>query len=44
MQFYAQVWDSQHSPEETYEIPMEYSAYEIAEELKKKLGLDDEQQ
>lgn len=42
--FYAQVWDSQHSPEETYEIPMEYSAYEIAEELKKKLGLDDEQQ
>lgn len=37
--FYAQVWDTQHSPEETYEIPMEYSAYEIAEELKEKLGL-----
>ena len=37
--FYAQVWDSQHSPEEDYEIPMEYSAYEIAEELKEKLGL-----
>lgn len=37
--FYAQVWDPQHSPEETYEIPMEYSAYEIAEELKENLGL-----
>lgn len=37
--FYAQVWDPQHSLEETYEIPMEYSAYEIAEELKEKLGL-----
>ena len=37
--FYAQVWDTQHSPEETYEIPMQYSAYEITKELKKKLGL-----
>ena len=37
--FYAQVWDPQHSPEEDYEIPMEYSAYEIAEELREKLGL-----
>lgn len=37
--FYAQVWDTQHSPEEDYEIPMRYSAYEIMEELKEKLGL-----
>ena len=37
--FYAQVWDSQHDPEETYEIPIQYSAYDIAEELKEKLGL-----
>ena len=37
--FYAQVWDPQHSPDETYEIPMKFSAYEIREELKKKLGL-----
>ncbi|MCF2569337.1 hypothetical protein I6E09_09195 [Mediterraneibacter glycyrrhizinilyticus] len=33
--FYAQVWDSQHSLDETYEIPMKYSAFDIAEELKK---------
>lgn len=38
--FYAQVWNSQHSPDETYEIPMRYSAFEIAEELKKKLELE----
>ena len=38
--FYAQVWDTQHRPEEDYEIPMQYSAYEIMDELKKKLGLD----
>jgi len=37
--FYAQVWDPQHSLEETYEIPMKFSAYEIREELKEKLGL-----
>lgn len=37
--FYAQVWDPQHSPEENYEIPMKYSAYEITKELKEKLGL-----
>lgn len=37
--FYAQVWDTQHSPEETYEIPMRFSAYEIREEIKEKLGL-----
>ena len=37
--FYAQVWNPQHSPDEDYEIPMQYSAYEIMEELKKKLGL-----
>ena len=37
--FYAQVWDPQHSEDETYEIPMRFSAYEIREELKKKLDL-----
>lgn len=37
--FYAQVWDPQHSPEETYEIPMRFSAYEIREEIEKELGL-----
>ena len=38
--FWAQVWDAQHSPEETYEIPILYSAYGITKELKEKLGLD----
>ncbi|MBQ6408389.1 MAG: FAD-dependent oxidoreductase [Butyrivibrio sp.] len=37
--FYAQVWDCQHSKDETYEIPMKYSAYDITNELKNKLGL-----
>lgn len=37
--FYAQVWDPQHSKDETYEISMQYSAYEIMMELKEKLGL-----
>ena len=37
--FYAQVWDPQHSPDETYEIPMKYSAFEIMQELKKKLAV-----
>ncbi len=37
--FFAQVWDAQHDREETYEIPIQYSAYEIMTELKKKLGL-----
>lgn len=37
--FYAQVWNPQHSPDETYEIPMRFSAYEIKEALEKKLGL-----
>ncbi len=35
--FYAQVWNPQHSPEEEYEIPMKFSAYEIEEEIKEKL-------
>jgi hypothetical protein len=30
--FYAQVWDCQHSKDETYEIPMKYSAYDITNE------------
>ena len=38
--FYAQVWDPQHSKDETYEIPILYSAFDITNELKKKLGLD----
>lgn len=33
------VWNPQHSPEEDYEIPMQFSAYDIEEELKKKLDL-----
>ena len=37
--FYAQVWNPQHSPEEDYEIPMQFSAYDIEKELKEKLGL-----
>lgn len=37
--FYAQVWDPQHSPDENYEIPMQYSAYAITKELKENLGL-----
>ena len=37
--FFAQVWDAQHGKEETYEIPIQYSAYEIMMELKEKLGL-----
>ena len=36
--FYAQVWNPQHSADEDYEIPMLYSAYDVMEELKKKLG------
>ena len=38
--FYAQVWDTQHSKDETYEIPILYSAFDIMNELKEKLGLD----
>ena len=37
--YFAQVWDAQHSREETYEIPILYSAYDITRELKEKLGL-----
>lgn len=37
--FFAQVWDAQHDKSETYEIPIQYSAYEIMMELKEKLGL-----
>jgi len=37
--FYAQVWDTQHSPDEKYEIPILYSAYDIMQKLKEKLGL-----
>lgn len=37
--FYTQVWNPQHSPEKDYEIPMQFSAYDIEKELKEKLDL-----
>lgn len=37
--FYAQVWTPIHEPGDDYVIPMAYSAYDIREELIKKLGL-----
>ena len=37
--FYAQVWFPIHGEGDDYVIPMKYSAFEIMEELKKKLGL-----
>lgn len=37
--FFAQVWWPIHDPGDDYVIPMEYSAYDIREELMKKLGL-----
>jgi hypothetical protein len=33
--FYAQVWDTQHEPEDDYRIPMRFSAYEIWREFMK---------
>lgn len=38
--FYAQVWFPLHGDGDDYVIPMEYSAYDIANELKTKLGLN----
>ncbi len=37
--FYAQVWIPIHGDKDDYVIPMEYSGADIANELKKKLGL-----
>ena len=37
--FYAQVWTPLHGDDEDYVIPMEFSGYDIANELKKKLNL-----
>lgn len=37
--FYAQVWTPLHGDDEDYVIPMEFSGYDIANELKKKLDL-----
>ena len=37
--FFNQVWEPIHDPGDDYEIPMEYSAYRIREELMEKLGL-----
>lgn len=37
--FYAQVWAPIHGEGDDYAIPMEYSAYDIYQELKEKLGL-----
>ncbi len=37
--FYDQVWTPIHGEGDDYVIPMEFSAYDITEELKKELGL-----
>ncbi len=37
--FYAQVWTPLHGEGDDYVIPMEHSGYDIAKELKEKLGL-----
>lgn len=37
--FYAQVWTPIHGEGDDYVISMEYSGYDIARELKEKLGL-----
>lgn len=37
--FYAQVWFPIHGEGDDYVIPMEYSAYDVAEELKARLNL-----
>lgn len=37
--FYAQVWTPLHGEGDDYVIPMEYSAYDIAKELKERLEL-----
>ncbi|MDO4620771.1 MAG: FAD-dependent oxidoreductase [Lachnospiraceae bacterium] len=37
--FYAQVWTPLHGDEDNYVIPMEYSGFDVANELKNKLGL-----
>lgn len=36
--FYAQVWKPLHGDGDDYVIPMEYSAYDVAEELREKLA------
>ena len=37
--FYAQVWTPVHGNEDDYSIPMRFSAFDIWNELKEKLGL-----
>lgn len=37
--FYAQVWTPLHQDEDDYVIPMEFSGFDVANELKEKLGL-----
>lgn len=37
--FYAQVWTPIHGEEDDYVISMEFSGYDVSNELKKKLGL-----
>lgn len=37
--FYAQVWTPLHGDNDDYVIPMEHSGYDVAYELRKKLGL-----
>lgn len=37
--FYAQVWTPIHGEGDDYVIPMEFSGYDVAKELREKLGL-----
>lgn len=37
--FYAQVWEPLHGNEDDYVIPMEFSAYDVEKDLRKKLQL-----
>ncbi|EOS38366.1 hypothetical protein C808_02567 [Lachnospiraceae bacterium M18-1] len=37
--FYAQVWTPLHGDTDNYVIPMEFSGYDVAKELKAKLGI-----
>lgn len=39
--FYAQVWTPLHGDGDDYVIPMKYSAYDITQELKERLGLSE---
>lgn len=36
--FYAQVWNPQHDPDETYRVKMSYSAYDVERKIEKELS------